>query len=214
MYEEIGFPEIKKGMDRCHIVIPNADNYTCLSNLIGHPNQAFFMMFTNDTIVDGNGLSMFIEAGYDYDTTYYSVGSNIFNLNYSIQLYNGEGAYWENPIAFKNVVKYGTTSGGHWPGEPMHFRIYPVSDPDYLELYYANGDAGMFTWESNEDPESTIMKNSKLYVPGGYNDPLPADFWITASRTISGSRILRLRVYTNGEEGVYKYLGTLELTHN
>ena len=75
---------------------------------------------------------------------------------YSIQLYNAEGSHWEDAYPFKNVVRYNTSDAGHQPGEPMHFRIWPVGDPDYLELRYTGGNEGTFSWESTEDGKSII----------------------------------------------------------
>lgn len=75
---------------------------------------------------------------------------------YSIQLYNAEGSHWEYVYPFKNVVRYNTSDAGHQPGESMHFRIWPVVDPNYLELRYTGGNEGTFSWESTEDGKSII----------------------------------------------------------
>ena len=42
---------------------------------------------------------------------------------YSIQLFNTEGGCWEDAYPFKTLVRYNTSAAGHWPGEPMLFRI-------------------------------------------------------------------------------------------
>lgn len=133
---------------------------------------------------------------------------------YSIQLHNDEGGYWEDANPFRNVVRYNTGAAGHWPGEPMHFRIYPVADPDYLELYYAGGNEGTFSWESNKDPESVINDGSTLYCPGGGYLPGYSEFWISAPESSSTVQTLELEVFLGGESGEMINLGTLYLTHD
>lgn len=76
---------------------------------------------------------------------------------YSIQLYNSEGSYWEDAYPFKNVVRYNTSAAGHQPGESMRFRIWPVVDPNYLELRYTGGNEGTFSWESTKDGSQLLM---------------------------------------------------------
>lgn len=82
---------------------------------------------------------------------------------YLIQLFNTEGGRWEDAYPFKNVVRYYTSATGHQSGEPMNFRIWPVGDPDYLELRYAGGNEGTFSWESTEDAKSIINDGSTLF---------------------------------------------------
>lgn len=58
----------------------------------------------------------------------------------------------------------------------MHFRIWPVADPDYLELRYTGGNEGTFSWESTDDGKSIINDGSILYCSGGYNAPYYCNF--------------------------------------
>lgn len=82
---------------------------------------------------------------------------------YSIQLDNCEGGYWEDAYPFKNIVRYNTGASDHLPGEPMLFRIWPVVDPNYLELRYAGGNEGTFSWKSTKGEKSIINDGSTLY---------------------------------------------------
>lgn len=133
---------------------------------------------------------------------------------YSIQLYNGEGSYWEYVYPFKNVVRYNTSDAGHLPGESMHFRIWPVVDPNYLELRYTGGNEGTFSWESTEDGKSIINDGSTLYCPGGFNAPYYCNFNIYSPVSSSIAQTLELEVFLGGESEEFINLGTLYLTHD
>lgn len=130
---------------------------------------------------------------------------------YSIQLYITEGGLWEDAHPFKNVVRYNTSATGHQPGEPMYFRIWPVRDPDYLELRYAGGNEGTFSWESTEDGKSIINDGSILYCPGSFNDPCYCNFNIYSPVSSSIAQTLELEVFLGGESGEFINLGTLYL---
>lgn len=129
---------------------------------------------------------------------------------YSIQLYNDEGSRWGEAYPFKNVVRYDTSDAGHQPGEPMHFRIWPVVDPDYLELRYTGGNEGTFSWESAEDGKSIINDGSILYCSGSYY----CNFNIYSPVSSSIAQTLELEVFLGGESGEFINLGTLYLTHD
>lgn len=133
---------------------------------------------------------------------------------YSIQLYNAEGSLWEDAYPFKNVVRYNTSDAGHQPGEAMHFRIYPVLDPDYLELRYTGGNEGTFSWESTEDGKSIINDGSILYCSGRFNAPYYCKFNIYSPVSSSIAQTLELEVFLGGESGEFINLGTLYLTHD
>lgn len=133
---------------------------------------------------------------------------------YSIQLYDAEGSHWEDAHPFKNVVRYNTSDAGHQPGEPMHFRIWPVRDPDYLELRYTGGNEGTFSWESAEDGKSIINAGSTLYCSGGFNDPCYCNFSIYSPVSSSIAQTLELEVFLGGESGEFLNLGALYLTHD
>lgn len=133
---------------------------------------------------------------------------------YSIQLYCTEGGYWEDPEPFKNVVWYVRGAAGHQPGEPMHFRIWPVADPDYLELRYAGGNEGTFSWESNDDGKSIINDGSTLYCSGSHYAPCYCDFNIYSPVSSSTAQTLELEVFLGGESGEFVNLGTLYITHD
>lgn len=133
---------------------------------------------------------------------------------YSIQLYNDEGGVWENAQPFKNVVKYNTAAAGHFPGESMHFRIYSVVDPDYLELQYSRGNEGTFSWKSKTGSKSVINDGSTLYSPGGFNIPGYAEFWIYSPVSSSTTQTLELEVFFGNESGESINLGTLYLIHD
>lgn len=129
---------------------------------------------------------------------------------YSIQLYNTEGGHWEDAFPFKNVVRYNTSATGHQPGEPMHFRIWPVGDPDYLELRYAGGNEGTFSWESAENMKSIINDGSTLYCPGRFYAPYDCNFNIYSPVVPSSiAQTLELEVFLGGESGEFINLGTL-----
>lgn len=132
---------------------------------------------------------------------------------YSIQLFCTEGGFWEDPCPFKTLVKYDTSAAGHQPGEPMHFRIWPVGDPDYLELRYTGGNEGTFSWESTEDGKSIINDGSILYCSGGFYDPCYSNFNIYSPVSSSTAQTLKLGVFIGGESGEFINLGTLYLTH-
>lgn len=91
---------------------------------------------------------------------------------YSIQLYHTEGGCWGYAHPFKNVVRYNTSASGHQSGEPMNFRIWPILDPDYLELRYTGGNEGTFSWETIEDGKSIINNGSILCCSGSHKDPI------------------------------------------
>lgn len=133
---------------------------------------------------------------------------------YSIQLYNAEGSYWEYAYPFKNVVRYNTSAAGHLPGESMRFRIWPVADPDYLELRYTGGNEGTFSWESTEDGKSIINDGSTLYCSGRFNAPYDCNFNIYSPVSSSIAQTLELEVFLGGESGEFINLGTLYLTHD
>lgn len=132
---------------------------------------------------------------------------------YSIQLFNTEGGHWEDAYPFKNVVRYHTSATGHQSGEPMYFRIWPVADPDYLELHYAGGNKGTFSWESTEDGKSIINDGSTLYSSGGYNAPYYCDFIIYSPVSSSTTQTLELEAFLGGESGELINLGTLYVIH-
>ena len=133
---------------------------------------------------------------------------------YSIQLFITEGGIWEDAYPFKNIVSYSTSASGHWSGEPMHFRIWPVLDPDYLELRYTGGNEGTFSWESIEDGKSIINDGSILYCPGSFKAPYYCDFNIYVPVSSSIVQTLELEVFLGGESGEFINLGTLDITHN
>lgn len=133
---------------------------------------------------------------------------------YLIQLYSTEGGYWEDAYPFKNVVRYDTSAAGHQPGEPMHFRIWPIADPDYLELRYTGGNEGTFSWESTEDGKSIINDGSTLYSSGGHYDPCYCNFNIYSPVSSSTAQTLELGVFLGGESGEFINLGTLYITHD
>lgn len=133
---------------------------------------------------------------------------------YSIQLYNTEGGRWEDAYPFKNIVRYNTGAAGHLASEPMHFRIWPVVDPDYLELRYTGGNEGTFSWKSTKDEKSIINDGSILYCPGGYNAPYYCNFNIYSPVSSSIAQTLELEVFLGGESGEFIDLGTLHFTHD
>ena len=133
---------------------------------------------------------------------------------YSIQLYSVEGNHWEDAIHLKNIVRYNTSAAGHLPGEPMHFRIWPVVDPNYLELRYTGGNEGTFSWESTEDGKSIINDGSILYCSGSYNDPYYCNFNIYSPVSSSIAQTLELEVFLGGESEEFINLGTLYLTQD
>lgn len=132
---------------------------------------------------------------------------------YSIQLFNTEGGRWENAYPFKNVVRYDTSDAGHQPGEQMHFRIWPIADPDYLELRYTGGNEGTFSWESTDEGKSIINDGSILFCSGGHYDPCYCNFYIYSPVSSSIVQTLELEVFVGGESGEFINLGTLYLTH-
>lgn len=133
---------------------------------------------------------------------------------YSIQLDNAEGNYWEDAYPFKNVVRYNTSAAGHLPGESMHFRIWPVVDPNYLELRYTGGNEGTFSWKSTKDGKSIINDGSILYCSGSFNAPYYCNFNIYSPVSSSIAQTLELEVFLGGESGEFIDLGTLYLTHD
>lgn len=133
---------------------------------------------------------------------------------YSIQLFNTEGGRWEDAYPFRNVVRYHTSATGHQSGEAMYFRIWPVGDPDYLELRYTGGNEGTFSWESTEDGKSIINDGSILSCSGGFNAPYYCNFIIYAPVSSSIGQTLELEVFLGGESGEFINLGTLYLIHD
>ena len=133
---------------------------------------------------------------------------------YSIQLFITEGGFWGDPYPFKNVVEYNTSPSGHLSGEQMHFRIWPVGDPDYLELRYTGGSEGTFSWESTEEGKSIINDGSILSCPGGFYDPCYCDFYIYPPVSSSTVQTVELGVFLGGENGKFINLGTLCITHD
>ena len=131
---------------------------------------------------------------------------------YWIQLYNTEGGCWQDAYPFKNVVRYNMSASGHQPGEPMYFRIWPIWDPNYLELRYAGGNEGTFSWETVEDGKSIINDGSTLCCSGGYNDPYYCNFNIYSPVSSSIVQTLELEAFVGLESGEFINLGTLYLT--
>lgn len=133
---------------------------------------------------------------------------------YSIQLYNMEGSRWEAAYPFENVVRYNTGAAGHLPGESMSFRIWPVVDPNYLELRYTGGNEGTFSWKSTDDGKSIINDGSTLYCSGSYKAPFYCNFNIYSPVSSSTVQTLELEVFLGGESEEFIYLGTLYFTHD
>lgn len=133
---------------------------------------------------------------------------------YSIQLYSGEGSRWEDAYPFKNIVRYNTGVADHLPGEPMHFRIWPVVDPNYLELRYTGGNEGTFSWKSTKDGKSIINDGSTLYCSGSYKAPYYCNFSIYSPVSSSTAQTLELEVFLGGESEEFINLGTLYFTHD
>lgn len=96
----------------------------------------------------------------------------------------------------------------------MHFRIWPVVDPNYLELRYTGENEGTFSWESTEDGKSIINDGSILYCSGGYNAPYYCNFNIYSPVSSSTTQTLELEVFFGNEEGEFINLGTLYLIHD
>lgn len=133
---------------------------------------------------------------------------------YSIQLHDTDGNFWEDAHPFKNVVRYNTTAADHLPGDAMPFRIWPVVDPNYLELRYAGGNEGTFSWESAKDGRSIINDGSRLYCSGSFNAPFYCNFSICSPESSSIVQTLELEVFLGGESEEFISLGTLYLTHD
>lgn len=133
---------------------------------------------------------------------------------YSIQLDNAEGGYWEDARPFKNIVRYNSGASGHLSGESMDFRIWPVVDPNYLELRYARGNDGTFSWRSTKDEKSVIYEDSRLYCPGGYIKPFYCNFSIYCPMSNTIAQTLELEVFLGGESEEFINLGTLYLIYD
>lgn len=133
---------------------------------------------------------------------------------YSIQLFHTEGDFWEDPYPFKPLVRYYTSASGHQSGEQMHFRIWPILDPDYLELRYTGGIEGTFSWETIEDGKSIINDGSTLYCSGGYYAPYYCNFNIYPPVSSSTEQTVELGVFIGGESEEFINLGTLSITHD
>lgn len=133
---------------------------------------------------------------------------------YLIQLFYTEGGRWEDAYPFKNIVRYNTSASGHQSGEPMYFRIWHICDPDYLELRYAGGNEGTFSWETVEDGKSIINDGSTLYCSGGYKDPCYCNFTIYSPVSSSIVQTVELEVFVGGENEKFINLGTLCITYD
>lgn len=138
---------------------------------------------------------------------------------YSIQLLNTEGGHWEDAYPFnKNIVRYNTSATGHQSGEPMYFRIWPVEDPDYLELICTKGgsewDEETFSWESTDGGKSIINDGSILYCSGGHNAPYYCNFNIYPPASSYTAPTLELEVFLGGESGEPINLGALCIIHD
>lgn len=133
---------------------------------------------------------------------------------YSIQLFNAEGGYWEDAYPLKTVVRYNTSAAGHLPGEAMYFRIWPILDPDYLELRYIGGNEGTFSWETTEEGKSIVNDGSIISCSGGYIAPYYCDFNIYSPVSSSTVQTLELGVFIGGESEEFIDLGTLYITHD
>lgn len=133
---------------------------------------------------------------------------------YSIQLFHTEGGHWDDPYPFKNVVRYSTSATGHLSGESMNFRIWPVVDPNYLELRYTGGNEGTFSWESTDNGKSIINDGSTLYCSGGVNAPYYCNFNIYSPVSSSTAQTLELEVFLGGESEEFINLGTLYIIHD
>ena len=96
----------------------------------------------------------------------------------------------------------------------MYFRIWPIGDPDYLELRYTGGNKGTFSWETTEDGKSIINDGSTLCCSGGYNAPYYCNFNIYSPVSSSTAQTLELEAFLGGESGEFINLGTLYITHN
>lgn len=127
----------------------------------------------------------------------------------SIQLFHTEGGCWSDAYPFKNVLRFSTSASGHQPGEPMNFRVWPVADPDYLELRYTGGNEGTFSWESDDDGKSIINDGSTLYCSGKHIDPCYCNFNIYSPVSSSIVQTLELEVFLCGEYEKFIKLGTL-----
>lgn len=132
---------------------------------------------------------------------------------YLIQLFHTEGDHWDDAYPFKNGIKYTTSATGHLPGEPMHFRIWPIWDPDYLELRYAGGNEGTFSWETVEDGKSIINNGSTLCCSGSYTAPYYCNFNIYSPVSSAIVQTIKLEAFLGGESGEFINLGTLYITH-
>lgn len=129
-------------------------------------------------------------------------------------MFCSDGDYWQNAYPFKNVVRYNTGVADNLPGETMHFRIWPVVDPNYLELRYAGGIEGTFYWASTKDEKSIIYEDSTLYCPGSFNAPFYCNFNIYSPVSSSIVQTLELEVFLGGESEEFISLGTLYLIHD
>lgn len=114
---------------------------------------------------------------------------------------------------FKDVVRYNTSDGDHLPGDAMHFWIWPVVEPNYLELRYIRGNDGTFSWESTKNDKSIIYEESTLYCPGSFNAPYYCPFIIYSPASSPVAQTLELGVFLGGESEEFINLGTLYLNH-
>lgn len=96
----------------------------------------------------------------------------------------------------------------------MYFRIWPVVDPNYLELRYTGGNKGTFSWESAKDGKSIINDGSILYCPGSFKAPYYCNFNIYSPVSSSIAQTLELEVFLGGESEEFINLGTLHFIHD
>lgn len=130
-----------------------------------------------------------------------------------IQIFITEGGIWEDPHPFETVESYASSSSGHLPGEVMYFRVWPVIDPDYLELRYIGGDEGIFSWETIDDGKSIINAGSTLYRSGAVHEPFYCNFNIYLPVSDPTEQTVDLGVFIGGESGEFINLGTLRIIH-
>lgn len=131
---------------------------------------------------------------------------------YSIQLDVIEACRWGDVYPFKNVVRYNSGASGHLPGESMHFWIWPVVDPNYLELRYTGGSEGTFSWGANDYTKLIVNNGSTLYCSGSQTYPYYCSFNIYLPVSDSIAQTLELGVFLGGESEEFINLGTLCVT--
>ena len=134
--------------------------------------------------------------------------------SYLIQLFVTEGGIWQDAYPLKNFISYYTSASGHQSGEPMFFRIWPIWDPNYLELRYIGGNEGTFSWETTEDGKSIVNKGSTLYCSGSHYAPYYCEFSIYPPVSSSTVQTLELGVFVGGESEEFIDLGILYVVHD